>query len=109
MEQYPTIKLYKGATSIIDFDLTDFDMQGGFVALVMREKGGDVRREWRFGEPGVHAVTFEDEFTATLNDGKYKYEYDVMWHVDGERFAQCAPSPIEVSKTVGGYPHGEDD
>lgn len=109
MEQYPAIKLMKGATSVVEVDLTDFDMQGGSVLLVMREKGGDVIREWELSEQGVHECVFEDEFTALLNVSKYNYEYDIMWHIDGERFAQCAPSPIEVTRTVGGYPYGTDD
>lgn len=109
MEQYPAIELMKGATSIVEIDLTDFDMQGGSVLLVMRKKGGEVVREWEFAEQGVHECVFEDEFTALLNLGKFDYEYDIMWHLNGERFAQCAPSPIEVTRTVGGYPHGTDD
>lgn len=109
MEQYPTIYLMQGATSIVDIDLTDFEMQGGYVLMVMRERGGDVLREWRFDASEAHSVVFEDEFTATLDAGGHMYEYDIMWHVDGERFAQCAPSRIEVSKTVGGYPYDAED
>lgn len=109
MEQLPAINLRKGATSIVEIDLTDFDIQGGSVLLVMRERGGEVVREWEFDAPGVHEIIFEDEFTASLETGAHRYEYDVMWHFGGERFAQCAPSPIEVHRTVGGYPHGADD
>lgn len=110
MEQFEPIKLMQGATTVVNLDLADFDFQGGTVVLVMRELvGGKVLREWEFAEQGVHACVFEDEFTATLKLGKYEYEYDIMWHLDGERFAQCAPSPVEVCRTVGGYPHGADD
>lgn len=109
METYQTIHLMQGATSVVEIDLTEFDFQGGSVVLVMRKKGGDVLREWEFAEQAVHQCVFEDEFTASLKLGKFNYEYDIMWHLDGERFAQCAPSPVEVGETVGGYPYGADD
>lgn len=106
MDQYPTIKLMKGATSIVEVDLTEFDMQGGYVAMSMGDAGRGVIREWRFDTSEPHAVVFEDEFTATLTAGGSRYWYDIMWHIDGERFAQCVPSPIDVSETVGGYTNG---
>lgn len=109
MNQCPAIKLMQGATSVVDVDLTDFDMQGGYVSLVMRKRGGEVMREWRFDTSGKHQIVFEDEFTSTLDVIEHTYKYDIMWHLDGERFAQCAPSPVEVSRTVGGYPYGTDD
>lgn len=108
VQQYPAIKLMKGATTAVEVDLTDFDMQGGYVLMVVREACGCVVREWRFDERGTHVALFDDELTASMEVGG-SYEYDLMWHVDGERFAQCAPSPVEVSRTVGGYPHGADD
>ena len=109
MRQFEAIKLMQGATSVLNLDLTEFDFQGGDVVLTIRKKGGEIVREWSFDEPAVHALVFEDEFTATLENGRYGYEYDVMWHIDGERFAQCTPSPVEVYRTVGGYPYGADD
>lgn len=109
MEQYQAIRLMRGATSIVELDLADFDFQGGSVVLTMRESGrkGRVVRTWEFTTAEVHSIVFEDEFTATLDLGKHNYEYDIMWHLDGERFAQCAPSPIEVSRTVGGWQDGD--
>lgn len=106
MNQLDAIALQKGATALVSLDLSDFDMQGGYVLFTVKEKGGEVIREWRFSEAEVHNIVFEDEFTAILDLGKHLYEYEIMWHVDGERFAQCAPSPIEVTRTLGGYPHG---
>lgn len=110
MEQYPNIKLMQGATSIVELDLADFDFQGGSVVFTMRRcgRGDQVVRTWKFEEAAVHRIVFEDEFTATLDIGKHNYEYDVMWHLDGERFAQCAPAFVEVSRTVGGWRDGED-
>lgn len=105
MEQYPTIYLQRGATSVVEFDLTDFDLQGGKIVVTLSTKGKDGQfvRAWEFDTSEKHEAVFEDEFTATLELGKKSYEYDVMWHLGEERFAQCAPSPVEVSYTVGGY------
>ena len=108
MEKYPTIYLHRGATSVVEFDLTDFDLQGGSVVVSMSARGMDGRpgrviNSWEFRTPEIHEAVFKDEFTATLEVGKKNYEYDVMWHLGEERFPQCAPSPIEVSYTVGGY------
>ena len=107
MEQYPTIYLFKGATSIVEVDLSDFALQGGKIVLTVRRTKGacEVVKTWEFDKSGEHKVVFEDEFTATLEVGS-DYEYDFMWLLDGERFPQCLPSPIEVVRTVGGLPHG---
>lgn len=111
MEKFQPILLKQGATTIVEIDLSDFDMSGGSVVLTMRKcnKSKRVVRTWEFTESKVHEVIFEDEFTATLDTGKFNYEYDIMWHLDGERFAQCAPSVIEVMRTVGGWPHEPDN
>lgn len=105
MEQYPTIYLYQGATTVVEIDLTDFDLQGGSVVLTVRKKKNprDIMETWELTESKVHEIVFKDELTATFETGAGKYEYDLMWHIGEERFAQCAPSPIEVAKTVGGY------
>lgn len=109
--EYPIIKLRQGATSIVDLDLTDFDFQGGSVVMTMSRRGlfGNPLRTWEFTTAEVHSIVFEDEFTAGLRVGNHNYEYDIMWHLDEERFAQCAPSPIEVSRTVGGLQNDPDD
>ena len=107
MAVYPTIRLYQGATSVVEIDLTNFDLQGGKIVFTMREKSGakNVIKTWEFDEAVKSTITFTDEFTAGLKQGA-NYEYDVMWHLNGERFPQCDPSGIVVSRTVGGYPHG---
>lgn len=109
MATYPTIQLYQGATSVVEIDLTNFDLQGGKVIFTMRSKSGakEVLKTWEFTESIKNTITFTDEFTATLKIGN-GYEYDIMWHLNDERFAQCSPSDINVSRTVGGWPHGTD-
>ena len=102
MEKFECINLMRGATSIVQVDLTDFDLQGGTVVLTMSKVGGEVVKSWEFTEAGVHNLVFDDEFTAGLMCGRFLYKYDVMWHFNGERFAQCLPSPILVNNTAGG-------
>lgn len=104
MDEYPAIQLYQGATSVVQVDLEDFDMQGGSVVLTVRRRKPPrtVVASFEMAEPGVHDVVFKDEETALLEVGEGKYEYDVMWHVGEERFPQCAPSPVSVARTVGG-------
>lgn len=104
MATYPTIQLYQGATSVVEIDLSDFELQGGKIVVTMRSKSGkkEIIKTWEFDESSKHSLTFTDEFTATLKLGS-QYEYDIMWHLDGERFAQCDPSDINVSRTVGGW------
>ena len=102
MEKFECINLMRGATSIVQVDLTGFDLQGGTVVLTMSKVGGEVLRTWEFAEAGVHNVVFDDEFTASLMCGRYLYKYDIMWHLNGARFAQCLPSPVMVTDTAGG-------
>lgn len=108
MEQLPTINLRKGATTVVQVDLSDFDMQGGYVALTIADKKGEKRKSWTMDEQRVWYITIPDEFTADLKVSESKYVYDIMWHLEDERFAQCAPSNVIVEATVGGYPYDPD-
>ena len=109
MATYPTIQLYQGATSVVEFDLSNFELQGGKIVITMRSKFGkkEVVKTWEYTRAIKHEIVFTDEFTSTLKLGNL-YEYDIMWHLDDERYVQCDPSDIKVSRTVGGWPHGID-
>ena len=110
MEQLPPIILYKGATSVIDLDLSEFDMQEGHVLLIMCDRGsGAAIGEWRFDTQGVHQIVLDDDFTATLEISDHRYEYGIVWILPGGRRPKCAPSRVEVKRIVGGYPHGSED
>lgn len=103
---FDPIRLRKGATSIVEVDLTSFDFQGGSVVVAFYDRlSGEVIKDWVFETPEVHHCVFEDEFTEALLTGSTAYQYDIMWHIDDERFAQCAPSPVIVEDTVGGFPY----
>lgn len=104
IETCPKIRLHQGAAAIVEIDLSDFDFQGGEVVFTMRKTFGsnDVIKTCAFSAQEVAAIFFEDDFTACLKCGGENYEYDIMLHIDGERFALCDPSPVEVCRTVGG-------
>lgn len=107
MEQCPTITLRKGATSVLQVDLTEFDMQGGSVVLTVSNRKGEPLKKWETSESRLWDVVIPDEFTATLKVGEDRYMYDIMWHIGEERFAQCEPSPVTVVLTAGGYQYGD--
>lgn len=100
VEKLTEITLLRGATCAVEFDLSDFDFQGGFVRFTMRDKKDNLIREDDMNTVGVNTINFNDEFTAILNDDSYSY--DLMWHLASERFAQCLPTNIKVLDTVGG-------
>lgn len=103
MNQFPTIYLDKGGTSVVDVDLTGYDFAGGNLVFTMKAKNSTtVLKEETFTTPGVHCLVFDCDFTKNLLVGKDVYEYDFFLHVDGERFKQCEPSPIVVGRNVGG-------
>lgn len=106
MEKCECIRLMKGTTTIVQVDLTGFDMQGGSVVLTMSGPHGEVIKTFAFTEAGVHYIAFDDELTKSLMCGRYEYEYDIMWHLNGYRYAQCLPSPIIVTNTAGGCHNG---
>ena len=97
------ITIKKGATALLRVDLTQFDFQGGYVVLTIKHKDRiKPIFEHRMDTAEVHIITLPDELTARMQVGDL-YQYDIMWHINDERFAQCPPQPIRVVPTVGGY------
>lgn len=106
LKQYPTITLYKGATSIVRFDFSNVEMNNGYFILTVKKKNNKkVLKEHKFTEPKVYDVVFDDDLTKDLYTNE-QYYYDIMYHIGGERFPQCSPSPITVLDTVGGMIDG---
>ena len=108
MEQLTPIKLRRGATTVVEIDMTGFDPKGGEFVLTLSDKKGKPQKEWRTNKAEVWSVLFPDEFTAGLKVGEGNYLYDIMHHVDGERFAKCEPSEVTVVMTAGGYQNEAD-
>lgn len=106
LKEYPKITLYKGATSVVRFDLSNVNMNEGYFVFTMKaKKSNDVLKQFVFNEKKIYDVTFEDDFTKDLIIS-CDYYYDIMYHVGEERFPQCLPSKIEIKKTIGGLDSG---
>ena len=102
MQTLSQIQLYKGATSEVEFDLTNFVIpEGGKVVFTIKAMGRNTPVFTTEFETSVkHTVVFSDEFTANLVLGQ-AYEYDLMLHIGGERYPQCSPSKVILDRVVG--------
>ena len=103
MKELETLKLFRGATSEINFDFTGFVfVENSKCVFTMKPLYNDeVIKKIEFTESKLYTITFTDEFTATLDNDKYRY--DIMYMINDERYPQCLPSKIEVSEVVNEY------
>lgn len=100
LKTFPLITLYKGATTQVELDLTDFDLKGGSMMFTVEDEQDEIVFQEEYNTSEKHLVTFGDEFTASLLDEKYYY--DIMWVFENNRYPQCLKSNIKVVDTVGG-------
>ena len=108
MDELDTIRLYRGATSEIEFDFTGFQFADNKCVFTMKPLYNDESiKQIEFNEAKVYNVIFSDEFTATLEDDEYRY--DIMHIVGEERYPQCLPSKIEVSEVVNEYTENQSE
>lgn len=102
LKQYPEITLHKGASSIVKFDFSNIEMGDGFHVFTMKDKvNKTVLKSIRFDEAREYNIAFDDDFTKDLSTVG-EYCYDIMYHLNENRFPRCAVSPIKVVETVGG-------
>ena len=101
--EFETLKLYHGATSEVEFDFSEFVFeQDTYCLLTIKNTYDDkVVFEKRFSTSEKFTVIFTDEFTATLENDRYRY--DIMYVINNERYPQCKPSKVEVREVVGSY------
>lgn len=102
LNKQTTLYFYRGATSSVNFDFTNFNFNGGkciFTISSVCKK--DKLYQHEFDRPRVYTVVIPDEFTATLKDNAYVY--NIMYVVGNERFPQCADSDIIVRNVVNAY------
>ena len=109
MNELDTIKLYRGATSDVEFDFTGFNFVGNNKCVFTMKPlyNDEIIKQFEFTEPKVYNEVFTDEFTATLEDSEYRY--DIMYMVGEERYPQCLPSKIEVSEVVNEYTENQSE
>lgn len=102
LNKQTTLYLYRGATSSIKFDFSNFDFDGGkcmFTISNICKK--DKLFQFEFDESKIYVVVIPDEFTATLKENQYLY--NIMYVKGNERFPQCADSDIIVRNVVNAY------
>ena len=103
LTKFQKIQLYRGATSEVSFDFTNFVFEPGSYCLLTMKNDYDDKAifTYKFDEAKEYNVVFKDEFTATLTDNSYIY--DIMYMINDERYPQCKPSEVVVSEVVGKY------
>ena len=102
LNKQTTLYLYRGATSSIDFDFTEFDFNGGKCVFTISNICKDTKLfQYEFTESKVYTIIIPDEFTATLKENKYLY--NIMYMLGNERYPECADSDVIVRKVVNAY------
>lgn len=103
LNKQTTLYLYRGASSSIDFDFTNFLFADGskciFTISNLCKK--DKLLQFEFKESRKYTIIITDEFTNTLKDNKYLY--NIMYIVGDERYPQCSDSDIIVRNVVNAY------
>lgn len=102
LNKQTTLYLYRGASSSIDFDFTDFKFNGGkcvfTISNLCKKKN---LLQFEFDSKRKYTIIITDEFTSTLKDNKYIY--NIMYIINDERYPQCADSDIIVRNVVNAY------
>lgn len=102
LNKQTTLYLYRGASSSIDFDFTNFNFKGGkcvFTISPICKKENLLQFE--FSQSIKYTMIISDEFTKTLKDNKYLY--NIMYFLGDERYPECADSDIIVRDVVNAY------
>ena len=102
LNKQTTLYLYRGATSSISIDFTNFNFNGGkCVFTISNICKNNILFQLEFTESIKYTVVIPDEFTATLKDNQYLY--NIMHIIGDERYPQCADSDIIVRNVVNAY------
>lgn len=103
LNKQTTLYVYRGATSGIEFDFTEFQFAENSkcvftISSICKE---DILFQHEFTTSDKYTVLLTDEFTATLKDNQYLY--NIMYILGDERYPQCADSDIIVRNVVNAY------
>lgn len=102
LDKQTTLYLYRGATSSIEFDFTEFDFNGGICEFTISNICKNTNLfKFTFDESKKYTIIIPDEFTATLKDNQYLY--NIMYILGNERYPECADSDIIVRNVVNSY------
>lgn len=102
LNKQTTLYFYRGATSSIEFDFTNFEFKGGKCIFTISNICSKTKLfQLEFYESKKYTMIIPYEFTATLKDNKYIY--NIMYILGDERYPQCANSDIIVRNVVNAY------
>ena len=102
LNKQTTVYFYRGATSSIEFDFTEFDFNGGICVFTISNICKKTKLfQFEFNESKKYTIVVPDEFTATLSDNQYVY--NIMYILGDERYPECADSDIIVRNVVNSY------
>lgn len=103
LDKQTTLYLYRGATSSIEFDFSEFTFAYGskcvFTISSIYKK--DKLLQFEFNQSKKYTMIITDDFTSTLKDNAYTY--NIMYILGNERYPQCADSDIIVRNVVNAY------
>ena len=103
LNKQTTLYLYRGASSSIDFDFSNFVFANNtkcvFTISPICKKENLLQFE--FNQSQNYTMIISDEFTKNLTDNQYVY--NIMYIVGDERYPQCADSDIIVRNVVNAY------
>ena len=102
LSKQTTLYLYRGASSSIDFDFSEFIFESGSKCefSISSIYNDDILLQFTFNSSKKYTMIISDEFTNTLKDNKYRY--NIMYIVGGNRYPECADSDIIVKDIVNG-------
>ena len=102
LNKQTTLYFYRGATSAIEFDFTQFEFNGGKCVFTISNICKNTKLlQHEFNEQKKYTIIIPDEFTATLKDNQYLY--NIMHIIGSERYPECADSDIIVRNVVNSY------
>ena len=102
LNKQTTLYFYRGATSAIEFDFTNFNFNGGKCVFTISNICTNTKLlQHEFDESKKYTIIISDEFTATLKDNQYLY--NIMYIIGDERYPECADSDIIVRDVVNSY------
>ena len=102
LNKQTTLYLYRGATTSIEFDFSDFifSSNGKCVFTISSICKKDKLLQFEFNESKKYTMIITDEFTSTLTENQYLY--NIMYIVEDQRYPQCADSDVIVRSVVNG-------
>lgn len=97
-----TLYLYRGTSSSINFDFSEFTFASGSkcVFTISSIYEDNKLLQFEFNRKQNYTMIISDEFTSTLKDNKYRYS--IIYIVGGEKYPQCADSDIIVKGIANG-------